>query len=180
VNANCVSTPARCAPTSTPWASRAGSPFPKDLRISLRHSTLLRATQGIAQETDLEAVRPVFSVSASRFQHPWRMLTLMSYGCALGLSEDRALAALAEVEPDLRELCRGEAPSVGSIRRFRNQNRNVITGCVGKLLRHVWCHHHGMEKAALNPLLAVEILCEARARIQRWEVPAGDRAYSPD
>ena len=108
------------------------------------------------------------------------MLTLVSYACALGRSDARALAALAEVEPDLRELCRGEAPSPGAIRRFRNQNRNVITGCVGKLFRHVWCHHHGLEKAALNPLLVVEILCEARTRIQRWEAPSGERAFRSD
>jgi len=155
--------------------SYPGSPFPRDLRVWLRHSTLLRVAQGIAQETDLDAVQPVFSVAARRFQHPWRMLTLLSYACVLGLSEDRALAALADVEPDLRELCRGEAPSAGAIRRFRNQNRNVITACVGKLLRHVWCHHHGLEKASLHPLLAVEILSEARSRMQRWG--ASDRAH---
>ena len=29
-------------------------------------------------------------------------------------------------------------------------------------------------------VLAVEILCEARARIQRWEVPGGERAFCID
>jgi hypothetical protein len=141
--------------------------------VWLRHSALLRATQGLAQETDIGAVQPIFSPSARRFQHPWRMLTLVTYACAVGVTEDSAIAALAAVEPDLYELCRGDAPSASAVRRFRNQNRNVITGCLGKLLRHVWFHQNAPDKAALNPLLAIEILCEARSRVQQWDSDKG-------
>ncbi len=94
------------------------------------------------------------------------MLTLVTYAYAIGISDDRAAAALSAVEPDLRELCHGKVPSAGTIRRFRNHNRNVIVTCLGKLLRHVWCHQNP-PGPALRPLPIVEILCEARARVQR-------------
>ena len=105
------------------------------------------------------------------------MLTLVTFAAAIGVSEDRAASSLAAVEPELRELCRGEAPSAAAIRGFRNWNRNIITTCLGKLLRHAWCHQHRQEKGALTPLLVIEILCEARTRVHRWR--AGTPAEDP-
>jgi hypothetical protein len=160
-------------------ASRAAPPsIPRDLRLWVRHSNLLRSAQGIAQETGLVAVKPTFSPAARRFQHPWRMLTLLTFSAAVGVSSDRAASSLAAIDPELRELCRGDAPSPSALRGFRNWNRDVLIGCLGQLLRHAWCHRHRQEKGALTSLLLVEMLCEARARVHRWrgneeEWPAG-------
>lgn len=150
--------------------------FPADLRIWLRHSALLLAAQALAQETDPAALRPAAPVPGARFQHPWRMLALLTYACAAGLFADRAAAALAAVEPDLRNLFRDPLPGQSAVRRFRNQNESVLIACLGKLLRHAWCHHAGHHQTALHPLLAIEILCEARARVQRWRTEEANDA----
>jgi hypothetical protein len=165
VNVNSLSSSA--APGSSPARERSLC-FPADLRVWLRHSALLIAAQGIAQETDSNLLRATAPITGARFQHPWRMMTLVTFACAVGLHDDRAAAAFAAVDPDLRHLCREPLPGRGAIRRFRNQNQNVLMSCLGKLLRHVWCQHAGRNQAAVPPLLAIEILCEARARVQRW------------
>ena len=123
-------------------------------------------------------VKPVFSPAARRFQNPWRMLALLAFSAAIGVSSDRAASTLASVDPELQDLCRGDAPSPSALRAFRNWNRDVLIGCLGQLLRHAWCHQHRQEKGALTSLLLVEMLCEARARVHRWrgneeEWPAG-------
>jgi hypothetical protein len=90
-----VSTSSPAFREDSPPASEPGqaapSLIPSDLRLWVRHSTLLRSAQGIAQETGLAEVKPVFSAAARRFQHPWRMLTLLTFSAAIGVSSNREI-----------------------------------------------------------------------------------------
>jgi hypothetical protein len=148
---------------------RASNRFPKDLRAWLQGPALLRLAHSIAQEQTVSALHAVFSFSAARFHHPWRMLALLTYAYASGIWQSRAIAELAAIDPNLGALCHGEAPSVELIRRFRNHNRQVILRSLEQLIRRLWCHRFGQHVTALRPLLSVEILCDTRVRLQRAE-----------
>ena len=143
--------------------------FPEDLRTWLKGSALLRLANGVAQEHTAGALQPVFSMNARRFHHPWRMLTLLGYALASGIWHPRAIAEMASLDPSLVALFHGEAPSPEMIRRFRNQNRLPVLRCLEQILRRLWCHQHDQRVALVPPLLTVEILCDARARLQRAE-----------
>ena len=143
------------------------SPFPDDLGAWLPSRELLLLARSTAQDNSLDVLYPVFALSARRFHHPWRMLALVLYAYGSGVWDAHDLAALAARDPYLLELCRGEAPSGDMLRRFRNQNRAVVLASLEKLLRRVWCHRHAPHSSALPPLLTVEILCNARTRLQR-------------
>jgi len=157
----------RQKPASPEPALHASTHFPTDLRAWIEHSALLRATQTIAQEADIAMLHPKFSNWASKYQDPWRMLTLVAFAYAIGLSEDRRIAAIAATRPEIRELFHGEAPSTDAIRHFCDRNRHAISSCLGKVILEVWCHWHTRPPTTLHPVLIVDILCEARARVQR-------------
>src|SRR6185503_13308240 len=52
---------------------RAYNRFPEDLRAWLKGPALARLAHSVAQEHTVSALRAVFSFSAKRFHHPWRM-----------------------------------------------------------------------------------------------------------
>lgn len=141
--------------------------LPDDLRAWLSPRALLQLAQSAAQENSGDNLRPVFAFSSRRFHHPGRMLTLVLYAYGSGVWDTRDLAALAAQDPYLLELCRGEAPSGDMLRRFRNQNRAVVMQSLEKMIRLVWCHRRGQRSSAVPPLLIVEILSDARSRLQR-------------
>ena len=143
--------------------------FPEDLRNWLKGRALLRLAQSVAQEHTVSALRPVFSLSAARFHHPWRMLAVLTYAYGSGIWHSQSIAQIAASDPCLFELCHGEPPSAGIIRRFRAQNRIPILRCLELLLRRLWCQHHDLRTAALSPLLIAEILYDARYRLHRAE-----------
>jgi hypothetical protein len=154
-------------PASPQLALRPSTQFPADLRVWLEHSSLLQAAHGIAQKADIAAVHPVFSNWTSKFQDPWRMLALVTCAYASGLFDDRTIAGIAAAKPEYRELFRGEPPSIDAVSLFRERTLSVISSCLGNVILHVWCHGHGKSPTALHPILVVDILCEARARVQR-------------
>lgn len=169
VKINCVPVPVAPVADIDSTVFRVSNPFPEDLRVWLNAPALLRVAQGIAQANSVETLRPVFSFRATRFHHPWRMLALHTYAYGSSLWDARAIAKAAACDADLRELCRNDAPSADMVRRFRNHNRTAVLRCVEELLRHAWCHRHDQRTTAAHPLLTVEILCEARARLHRAE-----------
>ena len=136
----------------------------------LKSPALLRLAHSVAQEHTASTLRPVFLLTARRFHHPWRMLTLLTYAFASGIWHSRAIAEIAALDLNLVTLCHGESPSAEIIRRFRNQNRVQIVKCLELLLRRLWCHQQGPRAGALHELLSVEILCDARMRLQRAEL----------
>ena len=148
-----------------------GSPerFPEDLRAWLKGPALLRLAQSVAQEHTVSSLRAVFSFSATRFHHPWRLLALLGYAYGSGIWHCRAIAEMAALDPNLVVLCHGDPPSAEVLRRFRNHNRLVVLRCLEHLLRRLWCHRFDQKVTALHPLLLVEILCDARQRLQRAE-----------
>jgi len=141
--------------------------FPNDLRAWMPATALLRLAQAIAQDNNVEALHPVFSQSAKRFQHPWRMLALLLYAYGSGIWDSRGVAEIAARDPLLIELCRGESPGAEMVRRFRNQNRAVVVRGLEEIVRRAWCHRHPPSLAKTMQLLPIEILCDARARFQR-------------
>ena len=147
----------------------AAEDFPEDLRAWMNGPALLRLAHSVAQEHTVTSLRAVFSVSATRFHHPWRMLALLTYAYASGIWQSRAITGMAALDPNLAALCHGEAPSMEIIRRFRNHNRLAVLRCLEQLLRRLWCHRFNQKATALRPLLLVEILCDARLRLQRAE-----------
>jgi hypothetical protein len=140
--------------------------FPEDLRAWLKGPALLRLAHSAAQEQTVSSLRAVFSLSAARFHHPWRMLALLTYAYASGIWQSRAIAELAALDPNLVVLCHGEAPSAEMIRRFRNHNRLAVLCCLEQLLRRLWCHRFDQKVTILHPLLTVEILCDIHQRLQ--------------
>jgi len=143
--------------------------FPQDLRVWLKGPALLRLASGIAQEHTVSALRPVFSLSATRFHHPWRMLGLLTYGYASGLWHSRAIAEIVALDSRLVELCHGHPPSAELIQRFRIHNRIPILRCLEQLLRTLWCHRRETGTDGLDPRLVAEIVCNAHWRLQRAE-----------
>jgi hypothetical protein len=127
----------------------------------------MQLAHAVAQDQTVSALRPVFSRSATRFHHPWRMLALLTYAYASGIWQSRSLADIAALDPHLAELCHGEPPSEDVIRRFRNQNSASIRRCLEHLLRLLWCERHNARLADLHPLLIAEILRNARGRLRR-------------
>ena len=97
------------------------------------------------------------------------MLAVQTYALGSGVCGAQAIVEEVGIDAGLRELCRGDTPSIEFLRRFRNHNRTAVLRCVEDLLRHAWCHHYGQREAAAHRWLAVEILCEARARLHRAE-----------
>jgi hypothetical protein len=168
VTKNCAVEPGFDSDSLNPAAASFVSRFPEDLRMWLKGPALLRLAQGAAQDIH-RTLRAVFSLSARRFHHPWRMLALLTYAFASGIWHSCAIAEVAALDPDLVALCHGEAPSADVIRRFRNQNRMPILSCLELLLRRLWCHRHDQRVTALHSFLSVEILCDARLRLQRAE-----------
>ena len=148
---------------------RASRRFPEDLRAWLKGPALLRLAHSVAQEHTVSSLRAVFSFSATRFHHPSRLLALLTYAYASGIWQSRAIAELAALDPNLTVLCHGEAPSMEMIRRFRNHNRHAVLRALEQLIRRLWCHRFEQRAAAVSPLLIVEILCDARMRLQRAE-----------
>lgn len=142
-------------------------PFPDDLRAWLSARELLQLARAVAQDNSVDALHPVFALSARRFHHPWQMLALVLYAYGSGVWDSHDLAALTAQDPYLLELCRGEAPSGDMLRRFQNRNRAVVIVSLEKMLRRIWCRRHAPGRTALPPLLTVEILCDARSRLQR-------------
>lgn len=143
--------------------------FPEDLRTWSSSTALLQMAQGVAQEHTATSLRPVFSFTARRFHHPWRMLALLTYGLGSGIWHSRALAEIAALDPELSALCHGETPSTEIIRQFREQNRKAIVHCLELLLRRVWLHRYGQRAMGAHAFLMVEIVSEARKRLQRSE-----------
>jgi len=143
--------------------------LPEDLRLWLGGPALLRLALGIAQEHTVSALRPVFSLAASRFHHPWRMLALVTYAYASGIWQSRAVAEIAALDPGLLELCHGAAPSAALIRRFREHNSAPLCRCLEQVLRRVWCARHECRPASLHPLLLVQMVSDARRRVQQAE-----------
>src|ERR1051325_4412568 len=114
---------------------RSPEGFPEDLRAWMKGPALLRMAHSVAQEHTVSSLRAVFSISATRFHHPWRMLALLTYAYASGIWQSRAIAEMAALDPNLAALCHGEAPSMEIIRRFRNHNRLAVLRCLEQLLR---------------------------------------------
>lgn len=135
----------------------------------MKGPALVRLAHAVAQEHTVSTLRPVFSLAASRFHHPWRMLALVTYAYASGIWQARAVAEISQLDPYLFELCHGQPPSDDLIRRFRTHNRIPIVRCLELLLRRVWCQRHESRAAELHPWLAAEIICDARWRLQRAE-----------
>ena len=148
---------------------RSPEGFPEDLRAWLKGPGLLRLAHSVAQEHTVSSLRAVFSFSATRFHHPWRLLALLGYAYGSGIWQSRAIAEMAALDPNLIALCHGDPPSAEIIRRFRNHNRLAVLRCLEQLLRRLWCHCFDQKVTALHPLLLVEILCDARQRLQRAE-----------
>lgn len=144
------------------------SRFPEDIRAWVAGPALLLVAQRIAQEHTASALHPVFSLSAPRFHHPWRMLTLLIYCYASGIWHARATAEIAALDPSLIELCHGHPPSVEVIRRFRAHNGDSIVRCLERLLRRLWCQRNE-GAGTLHPLLIAEICFESKLRLQRAE-----------
>jgi hypothetical protein len=148
---------------------RTGQRFPEDLRVWLNGSALKRMAQSIGQEHPPSTVRPVFSLSAARFHHPWRMLALLTYAYASGIWHSRAIAEIAALDPYLFELCHRQPPSAEIIRRFHHHNRIPILRCLEELLRRLWCQRDESGLSVSRALLTAEIFCDARWRLQRVE-----------
>jgi hypothetical protein len=146
----------------TPW-------FPEDLRAWLTSPALVHLAHHFAQEHTLQALRPVFSFSATRFHHPWRMLALLAYAYASGIWSSRAIAEMAAIDPRLADLCHGEPPSENIIQRFRAQNVGPIRRCLEHLLRQIWCERHDTRPADMHPLLIAEIFRDVQRRLRRAE-----------
>lgn len=136
-----------------------------DLRVWMKEATLLQVAQGIAQGQSVDALHPVFSLSGARFHHPWRLLALLTYSFGIGIFDVAEVAEAVRRVPGLRELCGNRAPTADALRRFRNRNREPLLRCVGELIRHA-CQHHQPREFMLHPALLLEILCEARLRVQ--------------
>jgi hypothetical protein len=161
---------AEIGPASPSAASlRASSRFPEDLRVWIKGPALLRLAHSAAQEHAVPTLRAVFSFSAKRFHHPWRLLALLTYAYASGIWHSRAIAELATLDPNLVRLCHGEAPSMELIRRFRNHNRQAVFRSLEQLIRRVWSHRFDQRVTAVPQLLIVEILCDAHLRLRRAE-----------
>ena len=161
---------ARPRPASRSTTSlRAYNRFPEDLRTWMKGPALLRLAHSVAQEHTVTTLRAVFSFSAKRFHHPWRLLALLTYAYASGIWHSRAIAELATLDPNLIRLCHGEAPSMDLIRRFRNHNRQAVFRSVEQLIRRVWSHRFDRRVTAVPQLLIVEILCDAHLRLRRAE-----------
>jgi hypothetical protein len=160
----------RRQPVSPGVASLRGSDrFPEDLRVWIKGPALVRLAHSVAQENTASALRAVFSFSANRFHHPWRLLALLTYAYASGIWHSRAIAELATLDPNLVALCHGEPPSMELIRRFRNHNRQAILRSLDQLICRIWFHRFDRRLTAVPSLLTVEILCDARLRLQRAE-----------
>ena len=148
---------------------RGPNRFPEDLRAWVKGPALLRLAHSVAQENTVSGLQAVFSLSAKRFHHPSRLLALLTYAYASGIWHSRAIAELAALDPNLMVLCHGEAPSMELIRRFRNHNRQAILRSLEQLVRRIWFHRFDQRCTSVPPLLVVEILCDARSRLQRAE-----------
>ena len=149
--------------------TRQKHPFPEDLRVWLKGPALVRLAHAVAQEHTVSTLRPVFSLNASRFHHPWRMLALLTYAYSSGIWHSRAVAEISTLDPYLSELCGGEAPSPEMIRRFRSHNSFPVVRCLELMLRRVWCQRHVARNTELPAILPTEIICNARWRLQRAE-----------
>ena len=143
--------------------------FPEDFRAWLKGPALVRLAHSVAQEHTVSGLHAVFSFSARRFHHPNRLLALLTYAYASGIWHSRAIAELATLDPNLIALCHGEGPSMELIRRFRNYNRPAVLRSLEQLIRRLWSHRFDRRLTAVPPLLIVEILCDARVRLQRAE-----------
>src|SRR5687767_14251458 len=155
-------------------AADAGSPlfgcaerFPDDLRTWLNTSVLLRAASVSARTIDAATLHPVFSVSARRFHHPWRLLTLLAYAYACGMEKDDAIAAAANVDTHLRELCRRVAPSEDTLCRFRCRNRPANQPREEGRRQHAWCQQLQWWRTASAPSVLAGIRAGAKRRLQR-------------
>src|ERR1051325_3503951 len=129
---------------------RLSDRFPEDFRTWLRGPALLRMAHAVAQEQTVSDLRAVFSFSAKRFHHPWRMLAMLSYAYASGLWDSRAISEVAALDPNVAALCHGEAPAAETLRRFRDQNRLAVLRCLEQLIRRLWCHHFEQELNGLH------------------------------
>jgi hypothetical protein len=149
--------------------TRQKHPFPEDLRLWLKGPALVRLAHVVAQEHTVSTLRPVFSLTASRFHHPWKMLALLTYAYSSGIWHSRAVTEISMLDPYLSELCAGEAPSPEMIRRFRAHNNFPLVRCLELSLRRIWCQRNVPRNTELPSILPTEIICNARWRLQRAE-----------
>ena len=143
--------------------------IPDDLHDWVETPVLLALAQNAAQTQGAELLRPVFSLTSTRFYHPWRMLALLTYAYGRGLWSSEEIAHAAFWDDALRELCRGVPPSSDLIRRFRERNRAVLQRCLDRIIRGACGWGREGRETPAHPRLAVEVLCDVHRRLHRAE-----------
>ena len=144
-------------------------PIPDDLHDWVETPVLLALAQSAAQRQSGEMLRPVCSLTSTRFYQPWRMLALLTYAYGRGLWSSEEIAHAAFWDDALRELCRGVPPSSDLIRRFREHNRADLQRCLDRIIRGACAWNRDNQDTTAHPWLAVEVLCDVHRRLHRAE-----------
>jgi hypothetical protein len=155
-----------------------------DLSQWVASETLVNLALSVAQNVDEARLRPPVA-DAARTAPPGRMmLALLVCSYAKGIYRSQAIAEKAREDEALDYLCGGLFPDGPTIRRFRNRNREILAQCLETVCLAVWMMRFGRWRTGLptggsrmgggsrrrDPLLHIEIKCEAMERVQRAEL----------
>jgi hypothetical protein len=114
-------------------------------------------------------------------------LTLLVYCYAVGIHGSHEIENRLQHDATLRYLSIGRSPTADGLRRFRNKNRELIAGCLGRVCCAVGRMHlaagrvypvlparlSGRPLRRFEKLAELHCLCEARQRVTQAELEDG-------
>ncbi|MBI5388078.1 MAG: transposase [Verrucomicrobia bacterium] len=157
-----------------------GRPWPANLAEWMPEGGLADLIVQQARDEDDAAVRPAFSLEASRLYAPWMVLALVAYAYSHGVYGSLRVAELARRDRDLQRLFHDQVPNGKVIQWFRDRNRAVIQRFLARVMAAmalrgspvedgaVWCRANDCEEAATGSF-AQWIAGEAKERLRRAE-----------
>ena len=147
--------------------------IPVDLADWLGKKTLAIAVTEVTHAVNERQLQPVFSFNERRLFQPWTLLSLVTYSYAVGIYGSDQIAHRLMHDETFHALFSHECWDADLIRRFRNQNRNLIQQCLEKVCLLAWARKFGRVQAQpgatapvrIHSLFKIQMICDVRTRI---------------